>query len=71
MEIGPETIRTIVERPLSQSEFEGLLRGLDDAGKAQLLSRVCLERCGILRNTQHAPGMGRGVVGAKKILKWN
>ena len=40
MEIGPETIRTIVERPLSQSEIERLLRGLDDAGKAQLLLRM-------------------------------
>src|SRR5512133_2527545 len=40
MESGPETIRTIVERPLSQSDIEGLLRGLDDAGKAQLLLRM-------------------------------
>ncbi len=40
MEIGPETIRSIVERPLSQSEIERLLRGLDDAGKAQLLLRM-------------------------------
>jgi len=40
MEIGPETIRTIVERPLSQSEIERLLRGLDDAGKAQLVLRM-------------------------------
>ena len=29
MQIGPDTIRTIVERPLSQSELEGLLRGME------------------------------------------
>ncbi len=40
MQIGPETIRAIVERPLSQSEIEGLLRGLDEAGKAQLFFRM-------------------------------
>src|SRR3989304_2952041 len=37
MQIGPETIRAIVERPLSQTEVGRLLWGLDEAGKAQLL----------------------------------
>src|SRR5665647_1215381 len=40
MQISPETIRAIVDRPLSQAEIERLLRGLDDAGKAQLLLRM-------------------------------
>ncbi len=40
MQIGPETLRDIVDRPLSQSEVEGLLRGLDEAAKAQLFLRM-------------------------------
>ncbi len=40
MQIGPETLRDIVERPLTQSEVEGLLRGLDEAEKAQLFLRM-------------------------------
>ncbi|MGP1677162.1 MAG: GAF domain-containing protein [Burkholderiales bacterium] len=37
MRIGPEAIRAIVERPLSQAEIGGLLQGLDETGKAQLV----------------------------------
>lgn len=40
MQIGPETIRAIVERPLSQSEIEGLLHGLNETEKAQLFIRM-------------------------------
>jgi len=47
MQVGAETVRTIVERPLSQSELEELLRGLDEAGKAQLFC----ELAGLARRT--------------------
>ena len=40
MEIGPETLRTIIERPLSDAEIDGLLRGLDEAGKAKLFAQL-------------------------------
>lgn len=40
MQIGTETIRTLVERPLSQAEVEKLLDGLDQAGRAQLFLRL-------------------------------
>ncbi|TSA16639.1 MAG: adenylate/guanylate cyclase domain-containing protein [Betaproteobacteria bacterium] len=40
MKIGADTIRTILERPLSQSEMEGLLRGLDEGEKVQLFVRM-------------------------------
>jgi adenylate cyclase len=40
MPIDFETIRAIVERPLSQAEVEDLLRGLDDSEKAQLFLRL-------------------------------
>lgn len=36
MQIGPEAIRAIVERPLNQSEIGGLLWGLDETEKVQL-----------------------------------
>ena len=36
MQIGPESIRAIVERPLSQTEIGGLLWGLDESEKVQL-----------------------------------
>ena len=40
MQIGLEMIRAIVEHPLSASEMEALLRGLDEAEKAQLFSQL-------------------------------
>ena len=40
MQIDLESLRAIVERPLSQSEIERLLRGLDEPGKAQLFFRM-------------------------------
>ena len=40
MQIGPETLRALVERPLTQSEIEGLLRGLNETDKAQLFLRL-------------------------------
>ena len=40
MHISAETIRTILDRPLSASGIQGLLRGLDDAGKEQLFSEL-------------------------------
>ncbi len=42
MQIGSETIRAIVERPLRQSEIEGLLRGLDETGKMQFFYRIAV-----------------------------
>ena len=40
MQIGTESVRAILERPLSATEIEALLRGLDDSGKAQLFARI-------------------------------
>ncbi len=40
MQIGPEALRTIVERPLGQAEIAGLLRGLDETAKARLFSQM-------------------------------
>jgi adenylate cyclase len=40
MQVDTEDMRAIVERPLSPSEIEALLRGLDESGKAQLFSRM-------------------------------
>jgi adenylate cyclase len=40
MQIGTETARAIVEGSLSPSEIEALLRGLDEAGRAQLFARM-------------------------------
>lgn len=40
MQIGTETIRGIVDRPLQQADVEKLLRGLNEAEKAQLFLRI-------------------------------
>jgi len=40
MQIGPDKLRDIVEHPLSTTETEELLRGLNDAEKAQLFHRM-------------------------------
>ena len=40
MHIGPDKLRDIVEHPLSTLETEALLRGLNDAEKAQLFYRM-------------------------------
>jgi adenylate cyclase len=40
MQIGLENIREILDHHLNQEDFERLLRGLDDAGKAELFHRI-------------------------------
>jgi len=40
MQIGLENIREILDRHLQQEDFERLLQGLDDAGKAELFHRI-------------------------------
>jgi len=40
MQIGLENIREILDRHLHQEDFERLLQGLDDAGKAELFHRI-------------------------------
>ncbi|MFA4969909.1 MAG: GAF domain-containing protein [Sulfuritalea sp.] len=40
MQIGLENIREILDHHLNQEDFERLLQGLDDAGKAELFHRI-------------------------------
>src|ERR1039457_3607989 len=40
MQIGTQTIRDILDRPLHQADIEKLLRGLNEAEKAQLFLRL-------------------------------
>ena len=50
MQSDSDTIRDILDRPLSQAEVEALLRGLDEGQKAQLFLRIAdtARRCSAL-----------------------